>query len=168
MKIAKDCWVSIDYKLQDGNGNLLDSTEGRDPLVYLQGAGLIIPKLEDALEGKVAGDSVKLVVDPTDAYGDRDQELVQVVSKDYFEDANDVEEGAQFDLQTEDGQIIVTVVKVEGDQITVDGNHPLAGVTLDFEVTVNEVKEATEEEIDEFMHGSCGCGCEDDGEGHTH
>ena len=147
--IGDNLVVSMHYKLTDDDGKLLDSSEGSDPLTYLQGAGNIIPGLEQALVGKVAGDSSQVRVEPAEGYGEIAPELIQTVEKSAFEGVESIEVGMQFQAQASDGSVQHIVVKqVEGDQVTVDSNHPLAGVTLTFDIEIVSVREATDEEID--------------------
>jgi len=168
MIIEKDRVVSIDYTLRDNSGNLIDSSEGSDPLEYLHGNGNIIPGLEKALAGKKAGDKLTCSIAAADAYGERDDSLIFKVNKSEFEGA-DIEVGMQFEAHGEEGAQIVTVVGIEGEEVTIDANHPLAGETLNFDVKVVDVREATSEELEHgHVHGGCECGCEgdcEDGEG---
>jgi FKBP-type peptidyl-prolyl cis-trans isomerase SlyD len=145
MNIAKNTIVSFDYTLTDDNSQILDSS-GSEPLVYLHGYGNIIPGLEEAMEGKAAGDSFKVHVPAASAYGEKDEKLITQIPKDRFE-GETVEEGMQFQAQTPDGYRVVTVTEVVGDQVTIDGNHPLAGQDLNFDVEVKDIREASEEEI---------------------
>ncbi len=157
MQIAKHKVVTIDYTLTDDSGTIIDSSEGREPLAYIQGMNNIIPGLEAALEGKVAGDQLNVAIPPDQAYGERNDSLRQEVPKDRFDGAEDLEVGMQFHAQTEAGPLVVTVVGIEGDTVTVDGNHPLAGMTLTFDVKVVEVREASSEELDHgHVHGPGG------------
>jgi len=159
MQIARDTVAAIDYKLTDNDGQVLDTSEGREPLSYLHGAGNLIPGLEKALEGQAEGDSLNVTVEPEEAYGERDERLVQQVPMAAFEGVEQVEAGMRFQATDEQGQgRVVTVTEVEGDQVTVDANHPLAGQPLNFEVSVVEVRDATPEEIE---HGHVHTG-EDD------
>jgi FKBP-type peptidyl-prolyl cis-trans isomerase SlyD len=160
MTVEKDRVVSIDYTLRDSTGNLIDSSEGSEPLSYLHGNGNIIPGLEKSLEGRKVGESLNCVIDAVDAYGERDDSLVFKVTKGDFDGA-DVEIGMQFEAHGEDGAQIVTVVSVDGDEVTIDANHPLAGEKLHFDVKITEVREATSEELE---HGHVHGGCECDGE----
>jgi FKBP-type peptidyl-prolyl cis-trans isomerase SlyD len=154
MQVAKDKVVTIGYTLTDGQGTVLDSSEGGEPLSYLQGAGSIIPGLEAALEGKSTGEALKVTIPPGQAYGDRDEALMQTVSRDLFESADRLEVGMRFRVQGDEGMQIITVVEVKGDAVTIDGNHPLAGVTLNFDVTVLDVRDATGEELSHgHVHG---------------
>lgn len=149
MQIARHTVASIDYTLTDDEGQVLDTSEGREPLTYLHGEGNLIPGLESALEGQNPGDSLSVTVEPDEAYGERDERLIQQVPMAAFEGVDKVEPGMRFQATDEQGQgRVVTVTGVEGDQVTVDANHPLAGQSLNFQVSVVEVREATPEEID--------------------
>ncbi len=146
MQIAKDTVVSIDYTLKDDQGSVLDTSEGKQPLAYLHGNGNIIPGLETALEGKQAGDELSVRIEPAEAYGERRDELTQAVPRDLFQGVDDLQVGMQFQAGGEGGGQIVTITAIEGDQVTVDANHPMAGVPLNFDVKVVEVREASDEE----------------------
>ena len=147
MEIGKDKVVSIDYTLTGPQGQVLDSSEGRGPLTYMQGVGNLIPGLERELEGKSKGDQVKTTVPAADAYGERDDQLVQSVPRSAFQGIDNIQPGMQFQARGPGGQTtVVTVANVEGDQVTVDANHPLAGMPLTFDVTVVDVRDATDEE----------------------
>lgn len=159
MKIEKNSVVSMHYRLTDAGGRLLDSSEGRAPLVYLHGAGNIIEGLEKALEGKSKGDHVQdIVIAPAEAYGERDESLQRQVMRSKFPKTSQIQVGMSFHAATpEGGTGVVRVVKVEGDVITVDANHPLAGVELHFDVTLEDIRPATEEEIEHgHAHGPGG------------
>lgn len=148
LMIGDNSVVSINYKLTDDAGKVLDSSEGSGPLVYLQGAGNIIPGLEKVLVGKVEGDSVQVTIEPEEAYGAVSPELVQTVDRAAFHGIDSLEEGMVFEAQGQDGSVQRVIVQhIDGDRVTVDGNHPLAGVVLHFDVEVVGVREATEEEI---------------------
>lgn len=169
MKIAQDTAVTIDYTLRNDDGDILDQSTGGNPLVYLHGHGNIIPGLEAALSGRSAGDSCSVRIDPEQAYGLADQALIQVVPRDRFQGVDSLEVGMQFRAQTSQGPITITVTSVEGNEVTVDGNHPLAGVFLNFDVMIRDVRDATPEEIEHgHIHsgGCCGGGdhgcCHDD------
>lgn len=147
--IGDNLVVSMHYKLTDATGQLLDSSEGSDPLNYLHGSGNIIPGLERALVGKVEGDSLQVQVEPGDAYGESNPELVQVVDRAAFQGVESVEVGMAFEARGPDGAAQrIVVAAIDGDQITVDANHPLAGQQLNFDVEVVGVREATAEEIE--------------------
>jgi FKBP-type peptidyl-prolyl cis-trans isomerase SlyD len=157
MQAGENTVVLIHYTLTSDAGETLDSSEGREPLGYLHGFGNIIPGLENALAGKKAGDKLSVSIKAEEAYGVRDDALVQVVPRSAFGGAPDLEVGMQFQAQTPQGVRVVTIVDVEGDDITLDGNHPLAGETLHFAVEVTEVRAATEEELSHgHVHGAGG------------
>ncbi len=157
MNISENCVASFHYTLTDGSGKVLDSSEGHEPLSYLHGAGNIVPGLEDALTGKVVGDKLKVSVNAAEAYGLRDDNLVQELPSNMFSGIDNIEVGMEFHAETEQGLQVVTVTKVEGDQVTIDGNHPLAGVDLNFDVEITEVRAATEEELNHgHAHGAGG------------
>lgn len=149
--IAKDMVVQFNYTLTNDAGEQLDKSEAGAPLAYLHGHANIIPGLESQLEGKSAGESLKVTVAPAEAYGEYSEELVQEVPKEMFQGVDSIEAGMQFQAQGEGGQMqIVTVKAVEDDKVFVDANHPLAGQTLTFDVEIVEVRAATE---DELSHG---------------
>lgn len=157
MKISKHKVVSFDYTLTSDDGAVVDSSLGQEPLAYIHGTGFMIPGLEAGMEGKRAGDAFKLTVQPEDAYGVRDDSLVKQVGRDMFGKVERLEPGMQFQAETEDGIEVVTVTSVEGDTVTVDGNHPLADVVLNFDIKVVEVRDATPEELDHgHVHGAGG------------
>jgi FKBP-type peptidyl-prolyl cis-trans isomerase SlyD len=157
MIVEKDKVVSFDYTLKDPDGNQIDSSEGSAPLTYLHGAGNIIPGLEAALGEKSAGDKVSVVVPPEDGYGHRNDEQVAKVARENLGGIEDIAVGMQLQAQTPEGPRIVRVADMDAETVTIDANHPLAGVTLHFDVTVTEVRDATQEEIDHgHAHGAGG------------
>ncbi|MDG1688942.1 MAG: peptidylprolyl isomerase [Gammaproteobacteria bacterium] len=157
MKVAQNAVVVIDYTLKDNAGEVIDSSEGAGPLAYLHGAGNIVEGLEEALEGQEAGAEVHASIEPAKAYGERHEDMKQDVPKELFGGVENIEQGMQFQSETEQGPVLVTVVQVTDEMVTVDGNHPLAGVHLNFDVTVREVREATAEELEHgHVHGEGG------------
>jgi len=157
MQISKNKVVSIDYTLTGDDGNVIDTSEGREPLAYIQGVGNIIPGLENALEGKTTGDRLTVKVTPEEGYGARDEGLQQIVNRDQFQGVEDLEVGMQFHAQTNQGVGVVTITAIEGEDVTVDGNHPLAGQNLNFDVAIVEVRDATSEELEHgHVHGPGG------------
>ena len=157
MEISKHKAVAIDYTLTNDSGEVLDSSKGQEPLSYLHGAGNLIPGLEDALEGKNAGDELKVTVSPEEAYGQRIDELIQKVPRDRFEGAEELQVGMRFHASSDHGETLVTITDVSDDEVTVDGNHPLAGLTLHFDVKVVDVRDASEEEVEHgHIHGPGG------------
>jgi FKBP-type peptidyl-prolyl cis-trans isomerase SlyD len=158
MLIAPHKAVSIDYTLTNDAGEVIDSSAGGAPLVYLQGAGNNIRGLEKALLGKQAGDELDVSVEPEDAYGEYSAELVATLNRSMFEGVDELEVGMQFHASGPDGSMqIVTIRELDGDDVIVDGNHPLAGQRLNFKVKVIEVRDASEEEVAHgHVHGEGG------------
>ena len=149
MNIDSNCVVAIHYTLTDDGGQVLDTSDGREPLAYLHGAGNIIPGLENELVGKSVGDELSVTVQPELGYGEVDPNLVQNVPKDAFQGMDQLEAGMQFQATDQDGAVqLVTVKSIGETDVEVDGNHPLAGQTLNFDVKVESVREATEEELE--------------------
>jgi FKBP-type peptidyl-prolyl cis-trans isomerase SlyD len=149
VQIEKNNVATINYRLSDEHGKLIDESTGDDPVVYLHGVGNLVPGLERALEGKTKGDSVSVVVTPEDGFGQRDETLIQDVPRDRFE-GDAVEIGMQFQARTPGGVRVFRVVDVKDDSVRVDGNHELAGETLHFDVKIVDVRAASAEEI---QHG---------------
>ena len=157
MQVSDEKVVYIHYTLTGEEGEVIDSSEGHAPLAYIHGHGNIIPGLENALLGKVAGDKIKVTIPPEHAYGTRDEDLIQTVPIDAFHGVDEILPGMQFHTDTPEGVQMVTVINVEGDQVILDGNHPMSGLTLNFDVEVTEVRDATEEELDHgHVHGEGG------------
>jgi FKBP-type peptidyl-prolyl cis-trans isomerase SlyD len=160
LMIGKHSVVSIHYTLKDDDGEVMDSSEGREPLAYLHGANNLIPGLEDELQGKTAGAKFQTTIEPKDAYGEISEELKQTISMQMFQGVDEVQPGMTFIAQGEGGQQRqVRVVEVDGDDVSIDANHPMAGKTLHFDVEVVEVREATPQELE---HGHVHAG------GHDH
>ena len=149
MQIAQNAVASLRYTLTDSQGEILDVATNESPFIYLHGANNIIPGLENALVGKQADDELEVTIPPEDAYGEHDERLTEVVSKEMFSGVSEEQlvPGAQFQAQTNAGQEVITIASVQEDTVTIDGNHPLAGETLHFDVTVLNVRAATEEEL---------------------
>lgn len=157
MQIAKNTVVSIDYTLTDDSGEVLDSSKGQEPLAYLHGAGNIIPGLEEALEGKQAGEQVKVAVPPEKGYGLRNESMTQQVPRNMFDTQQEIKPGMRFHAESEHGTHTVTVTAVDSENVTVDGNHPLAGKVLNFDVNIVQVRAATDEELSHgHVHGPHG------------
>ncbi|CAG1023028.1 FKBP-type peptidyl-prolyl cis-trans isomerase SlyD [Patescibacteria group bacterium] len=154
MQVANNTAVSIHYTLTNDDGETLDSSIGSDALVYLHGTGNIIAGLEQALNGKNIGDKFNVRIEAADAYGEFMEERIQVVPSSLFQGIDQLEVGMQFHADVG----IITIIDIEGDEITIDGNHPLAGQALTFDVEVIGVREAT---ADELAHGHIhGAGCD--------
>ncbi|MDD5462134.1 MAG: peptidylprolyl isomerase [Methylococcales bacterium] len=157
MQVADNMAVSIHYTLTNDDGEVLDSSINDEALVYLHGSGNIISGLEKALYGKAVGDKFNVRIAAEDAYGEIMDEMVQVISREMFEGIDDIEVGMQFHADVSSGTGVVTIVNIDGDDITIDGNHPLAGLALTFDVEVVDVRAATQEEM---AHGHIhGAGC---------
>ena len=147
MQIQNDKVVSIHYTLTNDHGEVLDTSDGGEPLAFLHGAGNIIKGLEAALESKEAGDSFKVLIKPEDGYGEHRPELIQHVPLDALKGIENLQKGMRLQAQTEQGPIPVVVTEVGEDKATLDANHELAGKNLHFDVKVEAVRDATEEEI---------------------
>ncbi len=149
MKITKDKVVGIHYTLTGDENKVLDTSSGGDPLSYLHGHGNIIPGLEAELEGKSVKDTFKVTVQPELAYGHHDKDLVFNVSRSNFADPESIQVGVQVRGQLAENEppMLLSVVEVTEDEVVLDGNHPLAGQTLHFDVEVMELRDATAEEI---------------------
>jgi FKBP-type peptidyl-prolyl cis-trans isomerase SlyD len=148
MEIAPGVVATIHYTLTDDDGTVIDQSPPQAPLSYLHGAGNIVPGLEQALAGKRRGDKLTASVAPELGYGPRIDQLVQQVPREAFPDANAIALGMQFEARTQQGPLIVTVTRIGDEEVTIDGNHPLAGQTLNFAVDVADVRTATEQEAD--------------------
>lgn len=161
MNIANNNVVTIHFTVSSADGTQIDSSRNGDPMVFLQGSHFLIQGLEDELNGKTVGDKFVIDIAPNLAYGERHEELVQAVPKSMFEDM-DVTPGMTFRATTDDGEQSVMIIDVDDENVIVDGNHPLSGMTLNFDVEVLDVREATAEEIAHgHPHSEGGCG-------HTH
>ena len=157
MSITQDQVVSIHYTLADDAGEILDHSAEGAPLTYLHGRGNLIPGLERELTGKSAGDRLRVKIPPADGYGEYDAALVQRVPRRALKGVADLRVGVRVQAQTAQGARTVTVTHIVGDMITLDGNHPLAGKNLTFEVQVAEVRSATAEELAHgHVHGPGG------------
>jgi FKBP-type peptidyl-prolyl cis-trans isomerase SlyD len=150
VKITKHAVAALEYTLTDDDGELLDSSRGRGPLAYIHGIGNLIPGLEQELEGKTAGDALSVRIAAADAYGERDESMVHTVPRDQLPQGAPIKVGMQLQAEGEGGTHVVRVVGVEADSVKLDANHPLAGVPLNFDVKVVEVRGATP---DELRHG---------------
>jgi len=146
MEIKNDSVVAIHDTLTNDQGEVLDSSEGRDPLKFLQGAHQIIIGLEKALDGKAKGDAFDVSIEPEEAYGVRHEQMIQKVPRSAFQGVDNIQVGMRFQAETEQGPVPVTITEVVDDVVTVDGNHALAGQRLHFKVSIEDVREATEEE----------------------
>ncbi|MDD1612881.1 MAG: peptidylprolyl isomerase [Methylococcaceae bacterium] len=157
MQVANNMAVSIHYTLTNDEGEVIDSSIGSDALVYLHGKGNIISGLEQALAGKEVGEEFTVRIPAEDAYGEFMPERVQVIPRSMFEGIDHLEVGMQFHADVSSGPGIVAIVDIDGDDITIDGNHPLAGMPLTFDVEIVDIRPATHEELEHgHIHGpSC-------------
>ena len=161
MNITNNTVATIHFTVCSADGTQIDSSKDSEPMVFLQGSHFLIQGLEDELEGKTVGDKFVVDIPPHLAYGERHEELVQAVDKSMFE-GMDVNPGMTFRATTDDGEQSVMILDVNDQEVVIDGNHPLSGLTLNFDVEVLDVREATEEEIAHgHPHSEGGCG-------HTH
>ena len=159
MKIEKEMMVSIDYKLTNDAGELLDTSDGRGPLMYIHGTGEIIPGLEEELDGKSVSDKFVIVVPPAKAYGERSDDMLISIPKERLGEDHNFKAGDVVELHDErQGAIPAKIVEFKDDLVVLDGNHPLAGENLTFDVTVTEVRAASKEELD-ALNGPAGSGC---------
>ncbi len=157
MVVAHNKVVQIHYTLTNDSGEVLDSSSGGEPLAYIHGNGNLIPGLEKALEGKGAGEKLNVKVSPEEGYGAKDPSLVQDVPRRAFKGIDNISVGLQFQADSNQGPRMVTVTRIVGDMVTVDGNHPLAGESLNFDVEITEVRDPSEEELSHgHVHGPGG------------
>lgn len=158
MIIAANKVVKMHYSVMDNDKNSIDNSFDGEPLIFIVGTGYLIQGLEDALQGKEAGDTLSVTVPPEQGYGERHDELMQAVPKSMFE-GMEIEVGMQFRASTDDGDQSVIIIDIQEDEVIVDGNNPLAGITLNFDVEILEVRDATPDELAHgHVHGAGGCG----------
>ena len=173
MKIQNDLVVSIHFGVAEVDGNALDSTENGAPLEFIQGSHYLVPGLEAELDGKEVGDKFDVKLAPTQAYGEFQEDLVQEVPLSLFEGVEKVEVGMSFQAESDQGPRTVEVTAVNGDMVSIDANHPLAGMTLQFVGEVVGVRKATAEELQHgHVHSAHSHGHEEGGccggHGHDH
>jgi FKBP-type peptidyl-prolyl cis-trans isomerase SlyD len=157
MKISENSVVSFHFTLKDAQGKVIESSSGSEPLVYMHGSGSIVPGLEEALAGRNKGDKFNVQLPPEKAYGERNEKLVQRVPKSQFPDAKQLEVGSQFQVSTPGGPMILTIRELTENEVVVDGNPELAGMTLAFDIEIVDVRAATKEEIEHgHAHGPGG------------
>ena len=150
MQIGERAVATFHYTLTDAAGKVIDSSDGREPLSYLHGAGNIVPGLEKEMSGKQQGDVFYVIVAPEEGYGMPNPMMIQVVPREAFQGVDTLEVGMEFQAQTPQGPMSVAIAKLDGDEVTVDGNHPLAGQTLHFAIEVTDVRDAS---LEELTHG---------------
>lgn len=159
MTVENQKVITINYTLKNADGEIIDQSNDGS-FCYLHGAQNIIPGLENALTGKTKDEKINIVIPPEEAYGEYNSAITQIVDRAMFGD-EELEVGMQFQAQGEDGGLIlITISAIDGDNITIDGNHPLAGVTLHYDVHVVDVRDATEEELSHGHVHSHGHSCE--------
>ncbi len=169
MNITQECAVTIHYQLKDDENRIVESSFDGEPMLYLHGAQNMIPGLEAELEGKTIGDKIEASIEAKDGYGEYHDGLRQEVPLDAFGDVEDIMPGMRFIAETEMGQRPVQVVEVKDDVAVVDGNHPLAGQRLHFNVEVVDIRQATEEELAHgHVHPSGHCESQTTTEAHEH
>ncbi len=163
MKVENNKYVAIDYVLTLDSGDEVDRSPEGSPLAFVLGAGQIIPGLEKALLGMEKGDSAKVTVEPEDGYGMVEDNLKQEIPRSQFPEDMDVQPGMQFQAQGPQGPFVFLIAEVNEDHVVADLNHPMAGQRLHFEVTINEVREPSADELNPPSQGGCGCssdGCD--------
>lgn len=169
MKITNETTVTINYTLTETGGEILEKTEKGEPVTYLQGLEMMLPALEEALEGKVPGDKVKVDLKKDDAFGERTDELVIKIPVEDFEDPDKLSEGDEIIVGNGEEEALMVIIDIAEKEITLDGNHPYAGKDVSFEIEVIEVHKTTDEDLEQFSdahdhdhhheHGEdCNCG----------
>jgi FKBP-type peptidyl-prolyl cis-trans isomerase SlyD len=148
MEITQHKFVTLEYRLTNDQGTVLDHAESKRPFTYIHGTRAILPNVEQALEGKSPGDEVTIRIPCENAYGERDESLVFTTSMASFDQSDNLRRGTKVRVRTSKGERILTITEIEGDRVTMDGNHPLAGIDLNFEISVVEVRDCTQEELD--------------------
>ncbi len=148
MEVSKNNIVTIEYTLKDQEGDVLDSSKGSQPLSFIQGSGMVISGIEDAVSGKSEGDSFSATIDPSEGYGEYNDELIFDLPKGRLEGLEDVEVGMHAQAVKKNGTQILTVKEVKDDSVIFDANHPLAGQKLFFDIEIKDVREATDEELE--------------------
>lgn len=157
MPVAQNSVVTIHYTLKDDSGELIDRSEKNQPLAYLHGRGNLIPGLERELEGKQSGDRLTVTIAPADGYGEHDDALIQKVPRSAVQGVKDLKAGMQLHARSNEGMRMLIVAEVDDESVTLDGNHPLAGKTLHFDVEIADVRAATQEELAHgHVHGPGG------------
>ena len=146
MKIATNSVVTMHFAVMDGEKNTIDNSFDGEPLEFIIGTGYLIPGLEDALIDRSKGDTFSISVEPEQGYGERHEQLMQAVPKSMF-DGMEIEVGMQFSASTDEGDQPVIIIDIQDDDVIVDGNHPLSGITLNFDVEIIDVRAATSEEL---------------------
>ncbi len=147
MKICNDRVVTIEYTVKDKQGNIIDSSDDNESLSFIQGRGKILGGLEAALMGRYSGERLSISLEPEQAYGTRDEKLVKQIPRDRFNFEGEIKPGMQFKTRKKERMLGVTVTKVTEEQVTVDANHPLAGLSIDVDLVILSVREAIDAEL---------------------
>lgn len=151
--------VEIHYTLTNTAGEVIDSSADLDPLPYIHGIEALVPGLEKELAGKSVGDKIIASVSPAEGYGEKNPEMTQAIPRELFEFDGDIEIGMRFEAEAANGVELVTVIGLDEQTITIDANHPLAGETLNFDVEIISIRDATAEELEHgHIHTEGGCG----------
>ena len=158
LTVSDGLLVSLEYSLRLDDGELVDSSDGRGPLQFVQGQGRIIAGLEQALYGMAHGDRKSVLVEPDRGYGEYDSDLFEVIPRSAFPDNRDLEEGMGFRMRAENGVVVAYVHGLAEDEVTLNLNHPLAGKNLHFDVRIADLREATPEELEGSCSNCSGCG----------
>ena len=163
MKITNQTTVTVNYSVAEKGGEVLERTEPENPVVYLHGLEMMIPPVEEALEGKIPGDKIKLELAAADAFGERQEGLVTAIPRSDFEDPEDLNIGQDIIVGNGEEEVVMTVIEITDADITLDGNHPFAGKDIVFEIEVIEVHKTTDEDLAAFEHHhhhgeDCDCG----------
>ncbi len=152
MKVLKDHIITINYEIKDTSGTIVDTSGEEEPLEYLHGHGLMLPGIEKNFEGGEEGKSISLWLEPEDGFGLRDSEKIVELDRSLFEEDADLESGIEFDIEDEEGEGIITILSVDGNKVTADRNHPLAGKKLHVEAEIIHIKKAEDWEIEGWKH----------------
>jgi FKBP-type peptidyl-prolyl cis-trans isomerase SlyD len=158
MAIGANKVVTLNYKLSDDQGNVIQTTKENEPFIYLSGNKQILPKLEEAIDGMIIGGKKNIELSSSEAYGDYDEKAIQQVKKEAFPDGANLEPGMEYMAHSPEGQPVPFVIKeVKDEDVTIDFNHPLAGKNLNFDVELVDVRDATSEELEHgHVHGADG------------
>ncbi|MES9899451.1 MAG: peptidylprolyl isomerase [Sedimenticola sp.] len=147
MQVSKDKVVTLEYRMIDVEGNLIDTSDDSEPLSFIQGRQTVFPALEEQIEGRCTGDRLTFTLEPKQGYGERDDTLVREIPRSHFEAEGDICVGMTFAAKKDGRRQPITVTAVSEDQITVDANHPLSGVTMNVDVVIVDVRDAVEDEL---------------------
>jgi FKBP-type peptidyl-prolyl cis-trans isomerase SlyD len=165
MKITNETTVTIDYTLSEKGGDVLEKTEPNEPTTYLQGLEMMLPALEEALEGKVPGDKIKVELAVDEAFGERLDELVIKIPIEDFEDSKSLEVGNEIIVGNGEEEVLMIILAISDKEVTLDGNHPYAGKDIIFDIEVKEVHKTTDDDLEQFSHDhehhhdeNCECG----------